>query len=29
VSFKIKDIQGTRIGRIIVTVTPQKNTDTN
>jgi len=29
VSFKIKDIQGTRIGRIIVTVTPQKNSDTN
>lgn len=29
ISFKIKDIQGTRIGRIIVTVTPQKNSDTN
>jgi CBS domain containing-hemolysin-like protein len=29
ITFKIKDIQGTRIGRIIVTVTPQKNFDTN
>lgn len=29
ISFKIKDIQGTRIGRIIVTVTPQKNIETN
>ncbi|MCX8122906.1 MAG: hemolysin family protein [Spirochaetes bacterium] len=29
ISFKIKDIKGTRIGRIIVTVTPQKNSDTD
>ncbi|MEJ5362820.1 MAG: hemolysin family protein [Spirochaetota bacterium] len=29
ITFKIKDIQGTRIGRILVTIIPQKSSDIN